>query len=260
MSLVYPLIYWDAGHGYPDPGAVKYEKEADLTIKVVKYAVAYMNKTYKCRTYQDISSDSLNTIVKRANAMKAKLFVSVHFNAGGGDGYEALVYSIGNLKLGRCFEKHVKAIGQNSRGVKYRPDLAVLRDTNMKSILNEIAFVDNLKDIRDWNDPAELKKMGEELAKAAAEYLGLKKKSTKTTTKKPAVVDCKDFKVEVIVNSLKIRKTPEIKDNNVVGSASKGVYTIVKTTKDGTWGLLKTYAKDENGWIRILDKYAKRIK
>ena len=86
------------------------------------------------------------------------------------------VYSEKNKALGQIFEKHVKAAGQNSRGVKYRPDLGVLRRTNMPAILNEGAFVDNKKDIQDWNEDAELKKLGIAYAEAAAEYLKLEKK------------------------------------------------------------------------------------
>ncbi|MEE0742715.1 MAG: N-acetylmuramoyl-L-alanine amidase [Emergencia sp.] len=171
-------IYFDAGHGGSDPGAVKYVREADVAMKVVEYAAAYMKEHYICEIYQDITADSINTIVARANKWKADLFVSVHFNAGEGDGYEGLVYGSANKSLGQCFEKHVKAIGQNSRGVKYRPDLGVLRLTNMPAILNEIAFVDNKKDIQDWDEDHELKKMGEALAKAAAESVGAKKKTT----------------------------------------------------------------------------------
>ena len=63
----------------------------------------------------------------------------------GGDGYEALVYSSANKDLGQTFEKYVKAVGQNSRGVKYRPELNVLRLTNCPAILNEVAFIDTKK-------------------------------------------------------------------------------------------------------------------
>lgn len=172
-------LYWDAGHGGSDSGAVANGlKEKDLNIKVVKYAYEYIEDNYVCDQYKDISDDSLNTITARANKWDADLFVSVHFNAGGGDGYEALVYDSKNKALGQMFEKYVKAIGQNSRGVKYRPDLAVLRLTNMKSILNEIAFIDKKKDIKDWDENAELKKMGQALAKAAADWLNLPKKKT----------------------------------------------------------------------------------
>jgi len=115
----------------------------------------------------------LYDICADANEWGADLFVSNHFNAAGGDGYEALVSGEERRALGRLFEKHVLSAGQNSRGVKLRPGLVVLRDTHMPAVLNEGAFVDNKTDIGDWNEDHELQKLGQAYAKAAAEYLGL---------------------------------------------------------------------------------------
>lgn len=181
-------IFVDAGHGGSDPGAVKYEKEADLNIKVTGYMCDYLSENYECEVKKDITADSINTVVARANKWGADLFVSNHKNAGGGDGYEAWVYSEKNKKLGEIFAKHVKAAGQNLRSpsVKYSTNLGVLRLTNMKAILNEGAFVDNKKDIQDWNEAAELKKLGKAYAEAAAEYLDLPKKKATSGTSKPA--------------------------------------------------------------------------
>lgn len=181
-------IFVDAGHGGSDPGAVKYEKEADLNIKVTEYMCDHLSENYECEVKKDITADSINTVVARANKWEADLYVSNHKNAGGGDGYEAWVYSEKNKKLGEIFAKHVKAAGQNLRSpsVKYNPNLGVLRLTNMKAILNEGAFVDNKKDIQDWNEDAELKKLGSAYAEAAAEYLKLPKKKKKTATKSSA--------------------------------------------------------------------------
>ena len=173
-------IFIDPGHSSKDPGAVKYAVERDLNEKVAKFMNEHLIATYVCETKVDpVTNNSLSAVADAANAWKADLFVSIHFNAGGGDGYEALVYSSKNKALGQVFEKYIKAAGQNSRGVKYRPDLAVLRLTNMPAVLNEGAFVDNKKDIQDWNDDAELKKMGIAYAEAAAEYLKLEKKAVK---------------------------------------------------------------------------------
>lgn len=141
---------------------------------------AYLLDHYDCETRMNPGTmGGLYDICADANKWGADLFVSNHFNAGGGDGYEALVYSEKNIPVGKIFEKYVKAIGQNSRGVKVRPGLVVLRDTKMIAVLNEGAFVDTKKDIEDWNDDAELKKLGEAYAKAAAEYLGLAEKAKK---------------------------------------------------------------------------------
>lgn len=174
-------IYINPGHSEKDPGAVGYETERKLNVKVSRYMSEYLLANYQCET-KVYSNDSLSAVCKDANSWGADLFVSNHFNAGKGDGYEALVYGKNRVELGKVFEKCVKDIGQNSRGVKYRPDLYVLKYTNMPAVLNEGAFVDNKKDIQDWNDDAELKKMGEAYAQAAADFLGLQKKTTSGKT------------------------------------------------------------------------------
>ena len=182
-------IYINPGHSNSDPGAVKYETERKLNVSVSDYMNEYLLANYDCETRMNPGTmDRPSMICSDANNWGADLFVSVHFNAGGGDGYEALVYNQNRVELGKVFAKHVKDIGQNLReygaapGVKIRSDLYVLKYTNMPAVLNEGAFVDNLKDIQDWNDAAELKKMGEAYAKAAAEYLGLQKKAKPVQT------------------------------------------------------------------------------
>lgn len=55
------------------------------------------------------------------------------------------------------------------------------------------------------------------------------------------------FTVDVLVNDLNIRKTPNgEKTGKVTG---KGKFTIVQTQNG--WGLLKSYAKNKNGWIYL---------
>ena len=235
-------VFWDAGHGGKDPGAVKYVTEATVAKKVVKYGGAFMKENYECEVYIDMTDGSTHQIAARANAWEADLFISVHFNAGGGDGWEGLVYSIASIKLGQTFEKHVKAIGQNSRGVKFRPELNVLRLTKMPAILNEAAFVDNKQDIKDWDEDHELKKMGEALAKAAAEYLGLKKKSSGP-------------KYETITD-LNFRKAPNL-ESVVLGLIPKG--TKLTGTPEGSW--LKTKFEGKTGYVRIKGQktYCKKV-
>lgn len=174
-------IYINPGHSDKDPGAVGYETERELNLKVSNYMFYYLVANYDCdvRVY---SNDSLNAVCNDANEWGADLFVSNHFNAGGGDGYEALVYSQNRVELGKIFAKHVETVGQNLRpygeapGVKVRTNLHVLKYTHMPAVLNEGAFVDNKSDIEDWNEDHELQKLGEAYAKAAAEFLCLVEK------------------------------------------------------------------------------------
>ena len=226
-------IYLDAGHGGKDSGAVGYVIERDVNIKVVKAMKTHLEENYACMVYMDITDDSTHNIAKRANKWLANLFVAVHFNAfkpEKGDGYEALVHSVANTELGKCFEEHVKAAGQNSRGVKYRPDLNVLRLTKMPAILNEIAFVDTKKDIKDWDEDHELKKMGIALAEAAAEWLDLPAKEEK-------------YKA---LQDMNFRKTADL-DGAVLGTIKKG--TILKGTVDKN-GWLKTVHGGKTGFVR----------
>lgn len=169
-------IYINPGHSDKDPGAVGYETERKLNVKVSQYMSEYLLANYECET-KVYSNDSLSAVCTDANTWGADLFVSNHFNAGKGDGYEALVYNQNRVALGKVFEKYVLAAGQNSRGVKLRSDLAVLSNTHMAAVANEGAFVDNQKDIADWNEDQELKKLGVAYAKAAAEFLGLQEKT-----------------------------------------------------------------------------------
>lgn len=230
-------VYVDPGHGGKDPGAVKYVKERDVAVKVANYMVDYL-RNY-CEILISTGTDSTTQRASEANKWGADLFVSIHFNAGGGDGFEALVYSSTNKELGKIFEKHVKSIGQNSRGVKIRPELNVLRLTNMPAILNEIAFVDNKKDIEDWNEDHELKVMGEALARAAVDYLDIE--------------SAEEEKYRVLTPTLNVRIGPGTEYNIVAKVKKSEVYTITKTK--GNWGKLKSGA----GWINISTKYCKKV-
>lgn len=191
-------IYINPGHSDKDPGAVKYETERVLNVKVSTYMNEYLLEHYDCETRMNPGTiGGLYDICADANEWGADLFVSNHFNAGGGDGYEALVYSDSRVALGEIFEKYVKAIGQNSRGVKLRPGLVVLKATNMPAVLNEGAFVDNLEDIQDWNEDHELKKLGEAYAKACAEYLNLEEKQTVPEVPEAPADEGKLYRVQV---------------------------------------------------------------
>ena len=248
-------IYINRGHSDNDPGAIGYEVERKLAVKVGDYMEAYLKKNYTCSIKNSPGTvDSLTVISNAANKWGANLTISIHFNAykkDTGDGAEFLIYGPTRKDLGKIFEKYVVAIGQNSRGVKERPDLGILRLTNMPCILVECAFVDTWKDIRDWNDNAELKKMGEALAKAAADYLNL-------PLKKKGLVDCKDFKVEVVSKTLKVRKGAG-STHKQIGTVKKGeVYTIIKKTADGKWGLLKAGPIVGSSYINLSTKYVKK--
>ena len=108
-------IYINPGHSDKDPGAVGYETERRLNVAVSLFMNDYLLANYVCETRMNPGTmGSLTEICNDANKWGADLFVSNQFNAGGGDGYEALVYNQKRVELGKAFEKYVKEAGQNS--------------------------------------------------------------------------------------------------------------------------------------------------
>ena len=88
------------------------------------------------------TSENLAKIVSLANAQPLDLFVSIHFNAGGGRGTE--VYTYGGQRFGEAVSvcNKIAALGFNNRGVKDGSGLYVIRRTNAKAMLIEVCFVD----------------------------------------------------------------------------------------------------------------------
>lgn len=247
-------IYIDPGHSNVDPGAVGYAVEYELNEKTAKFMNDYLIANYECETKVGKNTDNtLSGPVREANEWEADLYVSIHNNAGGGDGWEGLVCNDARIELGKIFEKYVKEIGQNSRGVKIRSGLYVLKNTNMPAILNEGAFVDNKKDIQDWDEDAELKKLGIAYAKATAEALDLPKK----LVKKPI----KTFSAKLPVLSYGMKNNESVKalqylmigmgySLNATGNFGAGTKSTLQKVQ-AKLGLPDSGVCDENTWNKI---------
>ena len=87
-----------------------------------------------------------------ANNSGADIFVSIHCNSdqsGNAHGTETLVFSKWSRsdRLAHCIQAQiVNSLGTRNRGVKARPELAVLKHTNMPAVLVELAFINNMED------------------------------------------------------------------------------------------------------------------
>lgn len=174
-------VFLSAGHGGSDPGAVAYglkEKDINLqTLLACQTELVRHGVTVVCSRTTD-EKDPVSQEVREANASGADFAVSFHANAGGGDGFEAFYYSASatGKRLAELCEKHVKALGQNSRGVKTGDRLAFIRGTRMAAVLVESFFVDNDKDNNIGDTVAEQKAFGVAYAKAILEHLGIEYK------------------------------------------------------------------------------------
>lgn len=174
-----PTVFLSAGHGGSDPGAVANglkEKTINLnTLLACKEELVKHGVNVVCSREKD-ADDPVAQEVKEANASNADLAVSFHANAGGGDGFEAFYYSKNNhgKKLAQLCEKHVKNLGQNSRGVKTGDKLYFIKNTKMVSVLVESFFVDNIADKKVGDTKEEQRAFGVAYAKAILEFLGIK--------------------------------------------------------------------------------------
>ena len=88
--------------------------------------------------YAPSTSSNLSQIVGLANKQPLDLFISIHFNAGGGQGTEVFTYG---------GEKHAEAVrvcnalnkfGFVNRGIKDGSNLYVVRRSDAKAILIEV--------------------------------------------------------------------------------------------------------------------------
>jgi len=180
-----PKVFLSAGHGGSDPGAVAnglYEKTINLnTLLACKEELERHGITVVCSRKKD-ENDPVVEEAKEANASQADIAVSFHINAGGGDGFEVYYYKsskMGKVLAGLC-EKHVKTLGQNSRGLKSGDHLHFIKKTKMTSVLVESFFIDNKKDKCIGDTLAEQSALGVAYAKAILEYFGIAYKPTKT--------------------------------------------------------------------------------
>lgn len=177
-----PKVFLSAGHGGSKPGAVAHglvEKDNNLNILLkCKSVLERHDVKVVCSRTKD-EDDNVYEEVREANASKADIAVSFHANAGGGDGSETFYHtsSANGKKLAELCEKHTKAIGQNSRGIKSGNHLYFVNQTKMVAVLCECAFLDNGKDNDIIDTVAEQKKFGVAYAKAILEYLKIPYKS-----------------------------------------------------------------------------------
>lgn len=193
-----PKVFLSAGHGGIDSGAVGYGlQEKDVNFQIMLACGAELERhgievIYSRKTDED---DPVGEEVREANASGADIAVSFHANAGGGDGFEAFYYTASSKgeKLAQLGEKHVLALGQNSRGIKNGNHLYFVLNTKMPAVLFESFFVDNATDKQIGDTIAEQALFGVAYAKAILEYFGIECKPVKTE-----ITDVNDIVKELV--------------------------------------------------------------
>lgn len=185
-------VFISAGHGGSDPGAVANNtKEKDLNLSIAlacrDVLVRHGIEVKMSRTKDE--NDPLSEEIKECNAYDPNLAVSIHCNAGGGDGAEAFYhYGGGKSKtLAENILTEVVKVGQNSRGAKIRKNsngkdyYGFIRETSCPSVIVECAFVDNASDLQILSTEGKRKTVGEAIAKGVLKTMGIAYQMEKTS-------------------------------------------------------------------------------
>ena len=153
------LVVIDAGHGGKATGAIykeltEKELNLDIALRLNKLLKEKGVKTYMLRTDDtDIANYERAYI---ANHLNASLYLSVHNNAMDNKNYSGTMtlYCPSDINTGftgKTFANiiqplMVKALKTVDRDVRPRPDLIVLKATNMPAALSEVAYMTNSTD------------------------------------------------------------------------------------------------------------------
>jgi len=145
-------IMLDAGHGGVEPGAIYNERrEKDDTLKLV-FAIGDILQNNGIDVSYTRTTDVYETPFEKAmeaNRAGVDFFISIHRNSFPVDnqvsGVESLVYDLSGIKyeMAQEINDQLEAIGFVNLGVKERPNLVVLKRTQMPAVLVEVGFINS---------------------------------------------------------------------------------------------------------------------
>lgn len=166
-----PVVIIDAGHGGWEPGAGnKTINEKDIVLAISLEVEKVLKEKnidyYMIRT--DDTYVSLEDRVRIANEKACKLFVSIHNNSFTDPNQSGILTTYNpNSPIGKeiadIMQSKLSDIGMRNRDVMPRPNLQVLRTTEMPALLLEIGFISNKKDLKLITDTSFQKKCAQQI-------------------------------------------------------------------------------------------------
>lgn len=145
----------DAGHGGADFGATylgRMEKDDVLRLSLAVGNILSNNGVNVIYTRTNDVYETPAEKAAEANASSADYFVSIHRNSSPYPnqytGVESLVYNrYGTAaRMAENINRQLEMVGFVNHGVNERPNLAVLRRTNMPAVLVEVGFINTDRD------------------------------------------------------------------------------------------------------------------
>lgn len=150
MRIVINAGHTKTGKGI---GAYKYLNESRETRRIAYHLLYLLTGTSHevIPAIFDVSSNNLKEAVTLSNNKKADLFISIHLNAGGGEGVECYTWKGEKTKVATNICKNIAALGYKNRGIKNGSDFYVVKHTTAPAVLVECCFVDNKNDKGKYN-------------------------------------------------------------------------------------------------------------
>ena len=155
-------IIIDAGHGGYDNGATyqnRTEKDENLRLAIRVGDLLEQRGYNVIFTRTDDVYQSPFEKAQIANRNNGDYFISFHRNSGNVpntyQGVQSLVYSEDNEvsnRIGRNINANLEEIGFKNLGIEARPNLVVLRRTNMPAVLLETGFINSDADNRLYDE------------------------------------------------------------------------------------------------------------
>lgn len=254
----------DMGHNNEfDIGASGYKNEDNLTRdvgeKVIRKLTDLGYEVVNCTPQSAVSlNNSLFRRVKAANDNNVDVFVSIHFNAGGGTGTEVYADSAEGIKIGERVISEISALGYHNRGVKDGNSLYVIRNTKAPAILVECAFVDSKNDMDIFNSESMVSAIVKGLTENNVSSEKIIESKVNVSEKVPKTDICandKWVKVQNILNRLRVRDSDgnSLTEDGIIGEKTMSALKLFQ----GIVGISKTGAADKptfNAFQIILDK------
>ncbi|TCS84465.1 N-acetylmuramoyl-L-alanine amidase family protein [Tepidibacillus fermentans] len=178
------LVALDYGHGGSDSGA----SANGLVEKVLNRKIGYQVRDlliYNGIQVVELADDentyvSLQERSNKANKSGAHIVVSMHNNAGGGEGAEIIYSIVGGkgkelaeklqteISKHQVFRKIYTRVGANGRDYYH-----MIRETKAPAVIIEYGFVDNVNDVQRLKNPAFLETMAKDTVRGICNYFGV---------------------------------------------------------------------------------------
>ncbi len=174
-----PMVIIDPGHGGWEPGAGKGKiNEKDIVLEI-SLEIEKLIKEKNIDYYMIRNDDtyvSLEDRARIANEKKSKLFISIHNNSFTDPSQGGILtaynpYSLYGEEIAKIMQSRLRVLGMRDRDIMPRPNLYVLRHTEMPSLLLEIGFMSNKKDFKLLTDSKFQKKCAAQIVSGIEEIL-----------------------------------------------------------------------------------------